>query len=197
MLSKVCNKCLLKKEISKFYKNKQTKDGLRYCCILCCKNYALLNAERIRNQKARYYKNNKQKIINQQLSRYTKNKPTILLRQKKYAKNRRSMDIAYKLSHSLRNRMNSAIKNNQKSGSAVKDLGCSILELGSHLEKQFKPGMSWSNWGKCGWHIDHIIPLSKFNLRNKEEFLKACHYTNLQPLWAKENLRKSDFIDCI
>ena len=70
----------------------------------------------------------------------------------------------------------------------VKDLGCSIEELKTHLESQFQPRMTWDNYGK--WHIDHIKPLSNFNLENKEEFKEACNYKNLQPLWAKDNLIK-------
>ena len=55
--------------------------------------------------------------------------------------------------------------------------------------------MSWDNYGRTGWHIDHIIPLSKFDLTDREQFLKACHYTNLQPLWAKDNLIKGNKFD--
>jgi len=47
------------------------------------------------------------------------------------------------------------------------------------------------NWSHSGWHIDHIVPLAHFNLSDKEQLMKACHYTNLQPLWAEENFRKS------
>jgi hypothetical protein len=54
--------------------------------------------------------------------------------------------------------------------------------------------MNWDNYGRKGWHIDHIIPLSNFNLQDREQFLKANHFTNLQPLWAEENLQKSDKI---
>lgn len=69
-------------------------------------------------------------------------------------------------------------------------LGCGIAKLKAHLAKNFEPGMTWDNWGD--WHIDHIKPLTAFNLNDNEELEKACHYSNLQPLWARDNLRKSD-----
>jgi hypothetical protein len=90
----------------------------------------------------------------------------------------------------LRQRLCAAIRHKSKKGSAVRDLGCTIEELKQHLESQFGPGMSWENYGK--WHIDHIIPLSSFDLSKRDELLKACHYTNLQPLWAKDNIKKSN-----
>ena len=90
----------------------------------------------------------------------------------------------------MKSRLKNALKNNFKSGSAVRDLGCSIAELKIHLENQFKPGMTWDNHSFEGWHVDHIIPLSKFNLTNKTELLEACHYTNLQPMWAFDNMSK-------
>ena len=99
-------------------------------------------------------------------------------------------DLAFKLKTGLRSRMSRAIKTNAKAGSAVRDLGCTIPELKAHLEAQFQPGMTWDNWSLKGWHIDHIKPLTSFDLTDREQFLQACHYTNLQPLWASENLSK-------
>lgn len=74
----------------------------------------------------------------------------------------------------------------------MRDLGCTIEELKAHLESLFKPGMTWDNWGHTGdvWHLDHIIPLASFDLTDPEQVKLACHYTNLQPLWATENLQK-------
>lgn len=69
-------------------------------------------------------------------------------------------------------------------------LGCSKIELKEYIESQFKPGMDWNNYGK--WHVDHIRPLSSFNLSVEEERIKAFHYSNLQPLWAVDNIKKSD-----
>jgi hypothetical protein len=99
-----------------------------------------------------------------------------------------------KLRGSLRSRLNHAIKGGDKMGSAINDLGCSIEELKKHLEFKWKSGMTWDNWSISGWHIDHIKPLSSFNLEDKTHFLEACHYTNLQPLWAVDNLKKGSTV---
>ena len=121
---------------------------------------------------------------------YLANKDKIM----KNMNNRRKTDIQYKITTRLRVRLCHALKNNQKSGSAVRDLGCSIEELKQHLESKFQPGMSWDNWTINGWHIDHIKPLASFDLTDRNQLLEACHYTNLQPLWANDNLAKSDKI---
>ena len=106
--------------------------------------------------------------------------------------NRIKTDIQYKLSRRLRTRLYCALQGNQKTGSAVKDLGCSIDELKTHLESKFQSGMTWDNWSFEGWHIDHIKPLASFDLTDRKQLLLACHYTNLQPLWAIDNLSKGD-----
>lgn len=100
----------------------------------------------------------------------------------------RKLNPQVSIRDSLRRRLNNALKNKQKSGSAIKDLGCTIVEFMIHIESKFQLGMSWDNYGK--WHIDHIKPLSKFDLTKRAELLEACHYSNLQPLWAKDNLSK-------
>jgi hypothetical protein len=105
-----------------------------------------------------------------------------------YVTSRYKNDTQFRLASMLRARLSSAIRNKQKTGSAVRDLGCSIKELMLHIEAKFDSGMTWENQGK--WHLDHIIPLSAFDLSVREQFLSACHYTNLQPLWAEDNLRK-------
>lgn len=107
-----------------------------------------------------------------------------------YSRKRRETDIQFKLKTAIRNRLVCAIKNNQKKGSAVKLLGCTVESLKSYLEAQFQEGMTWNNWGLRGWHIDHRIAISKFDLQDTEQLARACHYTNLQPLWAVDNLRK-------
>jgi hypothetical protein len=65
-----------------------------------------------------------------------------------------------------------------------------LQEAKLHIEKQFKPGMNWLNHSLHGWHIDHIIPMA--SATTEEEVIKLNHYTNLQPLWASENIKKSN-----
>ena len=82
-----------------------------------------------------------------------------------------------------------------KSAKAITLIGCSFPELRQYLEKQFKEGMSWGNYGINGWHIDHLRPCASFDLSKPEEQQKCFHYTNLQPMWASENFSKSDKYD--
>jgi hypothetical protein len=118
------------------------------------------------------------------------NKETIKTVHAKYIRDREKIDPNFRLANRLRARLYKITKGLVKAGSAVKDLGCSIPDLREHLESKFKEGMDWNNYG--AWHIDHIQPLSKFDLTNRTEFLKVSHYSNLQPLWAKDNIVKSN-----
>lgn len=108
-----------------------------------------------------------------------------------YENNRLKTNPNAKLANRFRNLLNKLVKNH-KGNSAESLLKCTFDELRSHLESQFQTDMTWDNWGVSGWHIDHIRPLSSFDLTNEEELKIACHYTNLQPLWAKENMSKGD-----
>ena len=100
------------------------------------------------------------------------------------------------LAETMRSRLHSGLKaqNSIKLHSSMDYLGCSFRELRIFIEEQFKPGMTWSKHGNgpgC-FHIDHRRPLSNFNLKMESERRKAFHYTNLQPLWAVDNLRKNN-----
>lgn len=187
-------------------------DGLYPICKDCRKEEYNLKKQFILQQKREYYKRNREKIKLKNKDYRVKNIELIRLKDnvrqsankkqrneiaKLYKSKRTKRDLNYKLCNALRSRMYHAIKNSQKVGSAVFDLGCSVEEVKTYLESKFYPNpetyenMTWDNWGRNGWHIDHITALHKFDLTNREEFLKACHYTNLQPLWYEENLRKT------
>lgn len=94
----------------------------------------------------------------------------------------------------LRTRIYQAIAGagGNKGYSSMDLLGCTVQEVRDHLEAQFLPGMTWDNWSLKGWHIDHIRPCASFDLTDPEQQKECFHYTNLQPLWAEDNLRKSD-----
>lgn len=121
---------------------------------------------------------------------YAKNKDKRREYSRKYKTKRLKDDVAFWLKHAIRSRLNIALRRQYASGSAIDDLGCSIDEFVRHIESQFVPGMSWENRGNKGWHIDHIIPLAAFDLKDPQQRRQACHYTNMQPLWAKENMSK-------
>jgi hypothetical protein len=88
--------------------------------------------------------------------------------------------------------MKRAGQSERAGNSKMRYLGCTPKELRKYLEHMFKKGMSWDNIGE--WHVDHVYPVSSFDLSTEAERHKAFHYTNLQPLWAKANVKKSDSI---
>lgn len=105
-----------------------------------------------------------------------------------YMANARATDLQCRLADNLRSRVRTAMKNQSKFGSAVRDLDCTMHEFIQHIQNQFTNGMSWDNYGL--WHLDHIKPLASFDLTQKDQFLVATHYSNYQPLWAADNYAK-------
>jgi hypothetical protein len=160
------------------------------------KGYYIKNREKILKDRFNSRKENPEKFQEKDKKYYTKNKRKIIINKIRYDKERIKKDIQYKLTKSLRKRLYMAIKDNAKSGSAIRDLGCTIPELKKYLENQFTTGMTWENWTMKGWWIDHKVPLANFDLTDREQFLKAVHYTNLQPMWWRDNLKKSNKITC-
>ena len=156
--------------------------------------YYLENKERMNRKMHDWYRKNSEKAKEKSHQWQKNNKSRIRENTRAYSLKRRKEDVEYRLRKVLRARLYSALHNNQKMGSAIKDLGCTISELKQYLESQFQPGMTWDNWSKDGWHIDHIFPLSKTDLSDPEQLKKVCHYTNLQPMWASENLSKNNRI---
>jgi hypothetical protein len=151
-----------------------------------CKQYHEVHKEQIVAYQKQWQKTHKeQKAATDKQYRET-HKEQRNLRQKE----RKLTDINYKMSCDIRRRMSIAVHGGFKAGSAVRDCGCSMDFLRQYLESKFDLTMTWDNYGKYGWHIDHITPLVAFNLANREQFLTAVHYTNLQPLWWTENLSK-------
>ena len=109
-----------------------------------------------------------------------------------YARARRQQDPLYNFFHSIRSQAVRVVKQvglGKKPTNTFKWVGCSPEQLKAHIESLFLEGMSWDNYGKYGWHVDHIRPVSSFK---PEEWEQINHYTNLQPLWWQDNLSKSN-----
>jgi len=218
MQTKTCCRCKLEKNLSEFGNLKSSKDGLMFNCRKCQtikqkeyrekhndtykksleknrekillyqKKYNQLNEKIIKEKRRVYYENNKNRILTKNKDYHQLNKEQIRKRKKEYTKEKRKSDTLYKLKCNLRTRLGNFLmsRNIRKQNSTLKIVGCTPEFLKDYLEKLFKDGMTWEN--KCLWHIDHIIPLS--SAETEDEIYKLCHYTNLQPLWSEENIRK-------
>jgi hypothetical protein len=216
---KTCTKCKIEKNESEFSKDKHKKSGRVSQCKKCInlrqnlKNsnnrekareysriWRLKNLESERKRyRDRYWENpklsrekNKKKRDRENpiLRKLKQNHPKVLERRREIHRIRKEKDIMYRLAKTLRARLNNFLKATgyKKIGSAIKDIGCTSDFLKNYLESKFQPGMTWENWSSNGWHVDHIVPLS--SAKTPEDMIKLCHYTNLQPLWAADNLKK-------
>jgi len=189
---KTCSKCYEKKPIEQFVKlTRQCKT----CRDKTHKDYRIRNATAIAKKRQSYWeekgrdakrvwaKNNRDKV-------------------RGYSQRRRSKPNE-KILNTCRGRVCKLLKtqNARKHFKTIELIGCSVDFLKDYLESQFKDGMSWDNYGNPNgdhtncWHIDHIIPCSSFVLTDPEQQKKCFHYTNLQPLWAKDNIRKHAKLD--
>lgn len=106
-------------------------------------------------------------------------------------KNRkRKEDPLFKIQYTVRAAAQRAVKRGMaRPNRSIDALGCNIVMFKAHIETLFKPGMTWENHGQFGWHVDHIVPLSW--AKNSDDLKNFSHYTNLQPLWWRDNLTKA------
>jgi len=174
---KPCTKCKIIKDLSDFYRDRKVKSGRAASCKKCqdkvrAANY-VKNKDRELAKRREWEKKNRKRLTENYM-------------------NRRRACPKLRIKTNLRRRLHKIIEGSVKGGSAVADLGCSVEQLKIYLESKFQEGMTWETYGNRGWHIDHIVPLSSFDLTDKEQLLKACHYTNLQPLWWRDNIKKSN-----
>lgn len=152
--------------------------------------YRLKNAEKLKEYHAKRYENKRDFLLKQKSEYFQNNKKEINERRKiKLAGNEELI-----LRNRLRSRLHIALKRKglRKNNLTMKYIGCSKEKLRSHIESQFVEGMNWGNHGT--WHIDHIVPVSSFDLSKEENIYKMMHYSNLQPLFAEDNLKKRDKI---
>jgi hypothetical protein len=178
-----------KQKISE-YRKKFRQENLTYIKARAAKNYKK-NSEIIKTKRKEYYYANADKVKALNNDYLRRNKAHLRAKQRENHARKRQEDIHYAIMKKLRTRVHGAIK---KKGvrcyRTMEVTGCTMAELIRHLESQFNNGMNWTNHGLKGWHIDHIIPLCKFDLTDPEQQKKAFHYTNLQPLWWIDNLKK-------
>lgn len=175
-----------KKALRHYYRNREQYKKYR-------KMYYQKHKKEIYNKLLIWRKENPEKLKQYNKKYYQSHRKKCLQRGSSYIKNRLKTDTLFRLLYNLRSRVNKAVKNNyKKSRTTLELLGCTIPELKQHLQKQFKKGMNWKNYGKGKkkWHIDHIKQCSIFDLSKLKEQRKCFHYTNLRPLWAKENLSR-------
>jgi hypothetical protein len=145
-------------------------------------------AKRQSKQKASYPKHaQKRKAYSRQY--YQEHKEEHRVYNREYMRRKLRESPVFRLECNLRTRLRHAVRETVKSARTVELIGCTIPELRAHLEKQFTDGMTWANYGK--WHVDHIRPCKSFELSDPEQQRICFHYSNLQPLWAKDNHEKS------
>ena len=172
------------------------------------REYNRKNADKKKERDRLYYVKNREKVITR-VSAYSKensaikkvylknyyatHKDSLRPLRRQYIYNKYHEDLNYRLTKLLRGRLHKYLKKGVRPSKAVHFLGCSLDELRLYIEGQFLEGMSWSNWSKDGWHIDHIRPLTSFDLTDEKQLLEAVNYKNLQPLWAEDNWKKNRF----
>lgn len=159
------------------------------------------NKEKHRELQRRWYQENKARLNpgRAEYNRQRQKDPVIAEHnrnwQKEYLRKQRAENPGYSVVHRLRVRLNHAIAGNSgttKSAPTMQLVGCSREFLVAHLESQFLPGMSWEN--RSEWHIDHIRPCASFDMTDPEQQRACFHWSNLQPLWGKDNLEKQDSV---
>jgi hypothetical protein len=204
-MMKTCSVCKIEKDISEFHKWKYGPDGYKRHCKICRKNETKTYYEKNKNdviEKVKKYRNqNLESVRKKRMDRYYKNKEKESKYMSEYRKKnrkeltsktleRRKNDPIFHLIHTMSSRLRVFMKSKNliKRNRTFSIVGCSPDELKKYLESKFVVGMSWNNQGS--WHIDHIVPLS--SAQTEKEIYKLCHFTNLQPLWAEDNLRKGD-----
>jgi hypothetical protein len=189
---KKCRICEELKSVEKFNIRKGSIDGYRNDCKKCLIEKSRNNPSTKENKK-RYYQKNKEKVKEKVKKRVSNNKeyPKNRIKIRSYRKSRYNNDPLYKLTINIRGAISKAFKRNgyKKNSKSYEILGCTFIELKIYIESQFKENMDWSNHGK--WHIDHKIPISW--AKTEEEIIKLSHYTNLQPMWAEENIKKKNY----
>lgn len=210
-VNKTCTKCLVDKPLDDFQKNARYAGGHVTWCKECVREYsaayAAANAVKRKEQGMAYYIAHKAESNARSANNYVENKDAYAARMKasrarrpehyrelarSYQRRRRLTDVEWRLRSRLSAQLNYCLRTGKGGKTTEATVGYSIAELRDHLERQFTKGMSWENMGE--WHIDHIVPLSSFTITGPDdpELRRAWALPNLRPLWAADNIAKSD-----
>jgi hypothetical protein len=196
-MTKTCSACQIDKNINEFYSR---GNQCKQCRIAQAAKWAAANRDKTRAALTRFKKKHLVRYRAQQREYFERNRELINEKSKTWRRNNRDKwndyrndyrktHINYRLAENLRNRTREVLHGRVKSARTLELLGCSLIDLRQHLESKFLPQMTWENYGQ--WHIDHIIPCASFDLSQAEQQARCFHYTNLQPLWAVDNVRKA------
>jgi len=192
MKTLACSGCGEIKSTSEFRERRDRKRGFSYKCRLCLNAYVRSRKFEPKTDGEKVCTKCRQTKPLLEFEVARKNKDGRFCHCKtcrhEYKMQRLNTVPETRIIENLRRRTRAFMKGNNKSYSTLSLLGCSAKKLRLYLESLFKEGMSWDNYGD--WHIDHIQPFDKFDCTNPEHQKIVCHYTNLQPMWAKDNLSK-------
>lgn len=211
---KTCSNCNQEKQITEFYKCSHRKcffAECKKCNNKRNKKYKSKNKTKIEKQRQEYrdskfgkgvannyYIKNKDKIRNFYKEKRKNKKYRKRLSNKacEYSKKRKKKDIHYRNLLLFRTSLRNELKEfkHKKKNKSLDYLGCDMIFFCNHLESQFQSEMNWSNQGKYGWHIDHILPCELFDLSKEEQIFVCFNYKNLKPQWRITNIEKSDFL---
>lgn len=185
-VTKVCAKCGVEQDAAAFSLHCRSRDGRRSECKQCVREYRARNRQRIQDYKREYRKRR----------RAARPPPKPLVpgreRQREYEKRRYNADVEYRLRCNLRRRLRDFVR--QKERGTLEYLGCTLEHFKRWLSWQFDERMTWANFGTY-WHLDHVRPCSSFDLTQPQHVAACFHWTNIQPLEAGANVRKSNRVD--
>lgn len=189
MESKFCGGCLADLPVSGFGRNARQTDGFNTRCRECYRRYHSANKQKHNAACKERYVQNRQQVLEAQKKYRTDHAEAVAARSVARKRQRRQEDPVFRMVSNIRRRIRLGLKGEIKSSSTEGLLGCTFEDARRYIETRFSPGMSWSNYG--AWHVDHIVPVSAFDMSDPAQQREAFVYTNLQPMWASDNLSKS------
>lgn len=209
---KFCPKCGKNLEVERFSVDNSTKDGLCRICKACRKFERMRYAAQTRVYSVGYRASHREATREYQRS-YRQRNPNVSrdykarnidrirerdrqygrerhFEQAAYTRRKYFSDVNFRLTVRLASVLSLALKRGRFSPRTEGLVGCKFGFFRGYIESKFKAGMFWSNYGRGGWWLDHIRPYASFDLTDPVQLRECCHYTNLQPLWAAENISK-------